>query len=140
MFVTDSLSELDFELEFNLPKEISDNQEHIKLSVNRVEIPAIKIPACPIGCKSLHFKTSGEIHCLERRRYIKDVLPLINRWVNSVWSPCNINTLHSGRSDLLVEAKLYAYNENDHSLFKKWNLEEFYPLFNSNVEFFSLHF
>ena len=137
MFATDSLGMFNFVIEFNLPKEISDNQEHIKLSVNRVEVPAVEIPACPIGCKSIQFKMSGEIHCLERRRYIKDVLPLINRWVNSVCSPCNTNTLHSGRSDLLVEAKLYAYNENDHSLFKKWNLEEFYPLFNSNVEFFS---
>ena len=136
MLATYPLSELDFVIEFNLPKEISDNQEHVKLSVNRVEIPAVKIPACPIGCKSLHFKTSGEIHCIERYKHIKDVLPLINRWVNSVWSPCN-TTLHSNRSDLLVKAKLYAYNENDHSLFKKWNLEEFYPLFNPNVECFS---
>lgn len=135
MFATDSLGMFNFVIEFNLPKEISDNQDHIKLSVNRVEIPAIKIPACPIGCKSLHFKTSGEIHCIERYKHIKDVLPLINKWVNSVWSPCN--TLHSSRSDLLVEANLYAYNENDHSLFKKWNLEEFYPLFNPNVECFS---
>lgn len=135
MFATDSLGMFNFVIEFNLPKEISDNQDHIKLSVNHVEIPAIKIPACPIGYKSLHFKTSGEIHCLERYKYIKDVLPLISRWVNSVWSPCN--TLHSNRSDLLVDAKLYAYNENDHSLFKKWNLKEFYPLFNPNVEYFS---
>lgn len=137
MFATDPLGMFNFVIEFNLPKEISDNQEHIKLSVNRVEVSAIKIPACPIGYKSLHFKTSGEIHCIERYKYIKDVLPLINRWVNSVWSPCNTLTLHSSRSDLLVEAKLYAYNENDHSLFKKWNLEEFYPLFNPNIEYFS---
>lgn len=135
MFATDSLGVFNFVIEFNLPKEISDNQEHIKLQVNRVEVPAIKISTCPIGCKSLHFKTSGEIYCLERYKQIKDALPLINRWVNSVWSPCN--TLHSSRSNLFVKAKLYAYNENDHSLFKKWNLEEFYPVFNSNVEYFS---
>ena len=134
MFETYPLSGLNFVLEFNLPKEISDNQEHIKLSVNRVEVPAVEIPACPIGCKSIQFKVSGEIHCLERYKYIKDVLPLINRWVNNVWSTCS--KLHSS-SRLLVEAKLYAYNKKDHSLFKKWSLEEFYPLFNPNVEFFS---
>ena len=128
MFETYPLSGLNFVIEFNLPKEISDNQEPIKLLVNRVEVPAVEIPVCPIGYKSISFRTPGEIHCLERYKYIKDVLPLINRWVNSVWSTCN--KLHSYRSDLFVEAKLYAYNENDHSLFKKWNLEEFYPLIN----------
>jgi len=131
MFAADSLSELNFVLEFNLPKEIYYNQEHIKLSVNCVEVPAIKIPACPIGYKSLHFKTSGEIHCLERYKYIEDVLPLINRWVNSVFD--TYNKQHSKYHNLLVDAKLYAY-KNDGSLFKKWRLEEFYPLFNPNVE------
>ena len=47
MFEMDSLSELNFVLEFNLPKEISDNQEHIKLSVHHTDVPAVKIPACP---------------------------------------------------------------------------------------------
>lgn len=135
MFETYPLSGLNFVIEFNLPKEISDNQEPIKLLVNRVEVPAVEIPVCPIGYKSISFRTPGEIHCLERYKYIKDVLPLINRWVNSVWSTCN--KLHSYRSDLFVEAKLYAYNENDHSLFKKWNLEEFYPLINPNIEYLS---
>ena len=130
----DRLSELNFVLEFSLPKEISDNQKHIKLSVNRVEVPAVEIPVCPIGYKSRPIRTPGEIHCIERYKHIKDVLPLINRWVNNVWSTCS--KLHSS-SRLLVEANLYAYNENDHSLFKKWNLEEFYPLFNPNVECFS---
>lgn len=37
MFATDSLGELNFVLEFNLSKDISDNQEHIKLSVNLVD-------------------------------------------------------------------------------------------------------
>lgn len=134
MFETDPLSELNFVLEFNLPKEISDNQDHIKLSVNRVEVPAVEIPVCPIGYKSRPIRTPGEIHCIEKYKYIKDVLPLINRWVNNVWSTCS--KLHSSNR-LLVEAKLYAYNKNDHSLFKKWSLEEFYPLFNPNIEYFS---
>lgn len=47
MFEMDSLSELNFVLEFNLPKAISDNQEHIKLSVHHTDVPAVKIPACP---------------------------------------------------------------------------------------------
>lgn len=79
MFETDPLSELNFVLEFNLPKDISNNQDHIKLSVHHGCIPTVKISACPIGYKFLHFKTPGEIHCLERYKHIKDVLPLINR-------------------------------------------------------------
>ena len=134
MFETDILSELNFVLEFNLPKEISDNQDHIKLSVNRVEIPAVEIPACPIGHKPISFRTPGEIRCLERYKYIKDILPFINRWVNSVFSPCS--KLNSSRSNQFVDAKLYAYKK-DCSLFRKWSLVEFYPLFNPNVEYFS---
>ena len=65
MFEMDSLSELNFVLEFNLPKEISDNQEHIKLSVHHTDVPAVKIPVCPIGYKSTPIKFPGEIHCLE---------------------------------------------------------------------------
>lgn len=132
MLAADLLGELNFVLEFNLPKEISDNQDHIKLSVNRVVIPAVEIPACPIGYKPISFRTPGEIHCIERYKYIKDNLPLINRWVNSVYCACN--KLISSRSNLCVEAKLYAYKK-DHSLFKKWSLVEFYPLFNPCVEY-----
>lgn len=132
MFASEPLSGLNFVLEFNLPKEISDSQKHIKLSVNRVEIPAVAIPACPIGCIPTPVKVSGEIHCIERYKYIKNVLPLINRWVNSVYCPCN--KLNSSRSNQFVEAKLYAY-KNDSSLYKIWDLEEFYPLFKPNVEY-----
>lgn len=129
MFETDSLSEFNFVLEFNLPKEISGNQELIHLPVHHFDVPIVEIPVCPIS-----FKTPGEIHCIERYKNIKDVLPLINRWVNNVWSTCS--KLHCNRSDQFVEARLYAY-KSDHSLFKKWNLEEFYPLFNPNVEHLS---
>ena len=129
MFATDLLSELKFVLEFNLPKEVSDNQEHIKLSVHHVNAPVVKIPVCPIGCKPRPIRSSGEIHCLERYKYIKDVLPLINRWVNS------ISKLNNSRSNQFAEAKLYAYKQ-DGSLFKKWRLVEFHPLFNPVTEFF----
>lgn len=126
MFATDSLGGLNFVLEFNLPKEISDNQEHIRLSVNHIGIPTIEIPGCPFGLKFIHVKMSGEIHCIERYEDIKNVLPLINRWVNSIYCACN--KLSSSRGDKFVEAKLYAYKK-DNSLFKKWDLIEFYPLF-----------
>lgn len=132
MFATDSLSELNFVLEFNLPKEISDSQEHIKLSVNRVDVPVINLSACPLGHKSIPVKMSGEIHCIERYEDIKDILPLVNRWVNSVYCACN--KLSSSRSSQFVEAKLYAY-KSDSSLFKKWDLIEFYPLFSPDNDY-----
>lgn len=135
MFAADLLSELDFELEFNLPKEISDNQKHIKLSVNRVEVPVVEIPACPIGYKPISFRTPGEVHCIERYtkehyKYIKPILQSINKWVNSIYCACN--KLHNNKSSLCVEAKLYAYKK-DHSLFNKWALVDFAPLFNQDV-------
>ena len=136
MLATYPLSELDFVIEFNLPKEISDNQEHVKLSVNRVEVPAVAIPACSIGYKPISFRTPGEIHCIEHKenhegyKYIKQILPFINRWVNSIYCACN--KLQYNKSNLCVEAKLYAYKK-DHSLFKKLNIVDFAPLFNSDV-------
>ena len=132
MFATDSLSDLNFVLEFNLPKEIFDNQELIRLRVHHVDVPIVEIPVCPIGYKSIPIRTPGEIHCIERYKHIKEILPFINRWVNSVY--CMYNKLHSSRSDLLVEAKLYAYKK-DNSLFKKWNLVELYPLINPNSKY-----
>lgn len=121
MFATDSLSEFNFVLEFNLPKDISDNQEHIKLSVHHMHVPVVE-QVCPIGYRPRSIKMLGEIHCIEHYKFIKDVLPLINRWVNSIYSACS-------RSNHFIEAKLYAY-KNDNSLFKKWDLVDFYPLFN----------
>lgn len=119
MFATESLSGLNFVLEFNLPKEISDNQELIKLSVHNVDVPVVKIPVCPIGYKSIPIRTPGEIHCIECYKFVKDILPLINRWANSVYCACN--KLSSSRSNQFVEAKLYAY-KNDSSLYKIWVL------------------
>lgn len=132
MFATDSLSEFNFVLEFNLPKEISGNQDHIKLSVNRVDVPVINLSACPLGYKSTHVKMPGEIHCIERYDDIKDILPLINKWVNSIYCACN--KLSSSRNNQFVEAKLYAYKKNN-SLFKKWGLIEFYPLFSPDNDY-----
>ena len=137
MFAADLLSELNFVLEFNLPKEISENKDPIRLQVHHINVPIIEIPTCTIGHKPIRFKTPGEIHCIERYKYIKDVLPLINKWVNSLYCVCNKLSSSSSRSSQFIEAKLYAYNKKDHSLFKKWSLKEFYPLFNQNVEHFS---
>lgn len=126
MFATNLLGELNFVLEFNLQKEVSDNQEHIKLSVHHVKFPAVEIPVCPIGYKSTTIRTPGEIHCIEIYENIKNILPLINRLVNNVYCACN--KLSNSRSSQSIKAKLYAYKK-DGNLFKKWNLEEFYPLF-----------
>ena len=136
MFVTDSFSGLNFVIEFNLPKDISDNQEHIKLSVDRVEVPAVEVSACPLGCIPMPIRTPGEIHCIARKenyehyKYIKQILTFINKWVNSIYCPCN--NLQYNKSNLCVEAKLYAY-KNDHSLLKKLNLVYFAPLFNPDI-------
>lgn len=127
MFEADFSGELNFVLEFNLPKEISDNQDLIKLQVHRMEVPAVEPPGRPFGLKFIPAKMSGEIRCIEHYKYIKDVLPLINRWVDSIYCACS--KLNGCRSDKFVEAKLYAYKK-DYSLFRKWNLVEFYPLFN----------
>ena len=134
MFGTDTLDKLNFVLEFNLPKDISDNQEHINLSVHHIDVPVVETTACPIGCIPTSTKVPGEICCLDYYQRIKDVLQLINKWVNSVHSTCS--KLPCSRSDLFVEAKLYAYKNNG-SLFKKWQIEEFYPLFNPNAKQFS---
>ena len=134
MFEADMLSELNFELEFNSPKEISDNQEHIRLSVSHVMVPTFEIPIVPIGYKSRPIRTPGEIHCIEHYRDIKDILPLLNRWVDRVY--CIYGNLNSSRSNYFVEAKLYAY-KNDGSLFKKYSLVDLHPLFNQDPEYFT---
>lgn len=133
MFEADSFSELNFVLEFNLPEEISDDQEHVKLSVHHVSVPTMEIPTCQLGCSPMPIKISGEIHCIEYYKCIKDVLPFINLWVYSMYCPCS--KLNSDRTYLFVEAKLYAYKK-DGSLFKKWDLVGFRPLFNTKTEYF----
>lgn len=93
-----------------------------------------KLQQYPVRCIPTSIKTTGKICCLDYYKRIKDVLQLINKWVNSVHSTCC--RLHCSRSDLFAEAKLYAYKNNG-SLFKKWQTEEIYPLFNTNAKQFS---
>lgn len=134
MFAVNLFGELNFVLEFNLPKEISDSQERIRLSVHHVDVTVVEIPVCIICYKPRPIRTTGEIHCLERYNYIKDALPYINKWINSIY--CTCSKLNNSRSNQFIEAELYAYKQ-DGSLFKKWRLVEFHPLFNPSIEFFS---
>lgn len=121
MFATDSLGELNFVLEFNLPKEISDNQEHIKLSVHHVEVPVVGIPAYRI--------TPGQISCIEFYEYIKDKLYLLEKWSHALhdkpfgWS----------NDDLYVNAELYGYR--DGVLITSWVLYKFYPILFPTIKF-----
>lgn len=119
-------NEFKFELEFNLPKDISDNQEHIKLFVHHIELPEVETPMCPIGCNSIARRIAGEIHCIEHYKDVKGILPFINKWAISVYCACN--KLNNDRNNLFVKAKLYAY-KNDASLFKKLYLLNFHSLF-----------
>ena len=127
MFAHDQLCEFNFVLEFNLPRAISDNQEHIKLTVHHVDLPEIEIPMCPIGCNFISSRIGCEIYCIEYYKYIKDILPIINKWVESIYCACN--KLNCDRNDLFVKAKLYAY-KNDGSLFNKFDILDLHPLFN----------
>lgn len=119
MFAQDSLCEFKFLLWFNLPKDISGNQECIKLSVHPIELPEVEIPMCPIGCNSISSRITGEIQCIEHYKYVKDILPSINKWVDSVYCACN--KLNNDRNNLFVKAKLHAY-KNDDSFYKKFYL------------------
>lgn len=126
MFAYDSLCELKFIIEFNLPKDISDNQEHIKLAVHHIDVPEVEILMCPIGCNSIARRIPGEIHCIEYYKNIKYIFLFIKKWTNNVYCACN--KLNSDRNNLFVKAKLYAY-KNDYSLFNKFDLLDVHPLF-----------
>lgn len=130
MFEAVSSDKFTFVLEFNLPKEIFNNHSLIRLPVYYVTAPTVEIPSHSIGYKSRHVRTPGEIHCVEHYKRIKDVLPLINRWINDV------HCIHSNIGNKFVEAKLHAYKD-DNSLFKKWNLVKFNPLLNPNIEYYA---
>lgn len=113
MFATDSLGELNFVLEFNLPKEISDNKEHIKLSVHHVNIPIVNFP--------VYRATPGEINCIEYCGHIKDKLHLLEKWSRAIYD----KPFGWANSDLYIDAKLYGYK--DDKLVTFWSLRELYP-------------
>lgn len=121
MFATDSLGELNFVLEFNLPKEISDNQEHIKLSVHHVDISIVEIPA--------YRATPGEISCIECYEHIKDNLHLLEKWSRALYD----KQFGWSNSDLYVGARLYGYK--DDKLITTWALYKLYPTLFPTIEF-----
>lgn len=123
MFSTDSLCELNFVLEFNLSKEISDNQEHIKLSVHHVDVPVVEIPACTIGHKSTPVKTPGQVFCIEFNDRIKDKLYLLEKWSHALYD----KPFGWANDDLYIDAKLYGYKDDE--LVTSFMLYNLYPTF-----------
>ena len=108
-----------FVLEFNLSKEISDNQELIKLQVSYANIPTDKTKESIIGYKHISsISMNGEIHCIENYRYIKDKLYLLEKLAHAF---CD-KPLMQPIGDLCVNAKLYGYRDGElvvsYSLYK----------------------
>ena len=108
-----------FVLEFNLSKEISDNQELIKLPVSYANIPTDKTKESIIGYKHISsISMNGEIHCIENYRYIKDKLYLLEKLAHAF---CD-KPLMQPIGDLCVNAKLYGYRDGElvvsYSLYK----------------------
>ena len=61
-----STNDINFVLEFNISKDISDNQELIKLPVSYANIPTDKTKESIIGYKHISsISINGEIHCNE---------------------------------------------------------------------------
>ena len=97
-----------FVLEFNLSKEISDNQELIKLPVSYANIPTDKTKESIIGYKHISsISINGEIHCIESYRHIKDKLYLLKKLARAF---CD-KPLMQPIGDLCVNAKLYGYRD-----------------------------
>lgn len=98
-------------LEFNLSKEISDNQELIKLQVSYANIPTDKTKESIIGYNKhiSNISINGEIHCIESYRHIKDKLYLLEKLARAF---CD-KPLMQPIGDLCVNAKLYEYRDNE---------------------------
>jgi hypothetical protein len=116
MFAADSLCECNFVLEFNLPKEISSNQDYIKLSVNHIDLPTVEIPSDD--------KTHGQIYCIEFYENIKDKLHLLEKWLCALYD----KIFGWSNDSLYIDAKLHGYNK-DGELTTSWLLHRFYPNF-----------
>ena len=105
-----STNDINFVLEFNISKDISDNQELIKLPVSYANIPTDKTKESIIGYKHISsISINGEIHCIESYRYIKDMLYLIEKLAHAF---CD-KPLMQPISDLCVNAKLYGYRDDE---------------------------
>ena len=105
-----STNDVNFVLEFNLSKEISDNQELIKLPVSYANITTDKSKESIIGCKHISsISINGEIHCIESYRNIKDKLYLLEKLAHAF---CD-KPLMQPIGDLCVNAKLYEYRDDE---------------------------
>ena len=110
-----------FVLEFSLSKEISDNQEIIKLPVCYANIPTDKTKESIIGYKHISsISINGEIHCIESYRYIKDKLYLLEKLARAF---CD-KPLMQPIGDLCVNAKLYGYRDDE--LVTSYSLHKLY--------------
>ena len=110
-----------FVLEFSLSKEISDNQEIIKLPVYYANIPTDKTKESIIGYKHISsISINGEINCIESYRYIKDRLYLLEKLARAF---CD-KQLMQPIGDLCVNAKLYGYRDDE--LVTSYSLHKLY--------------
>ena len=108
--IDNSTNDINFVLEFNISKDISDNQELIKLPVSYANIPTDKTKESIIGYKHIYsISINGEIHCIESYRYIKDKLYLLEKLARAF---CD-KPLMQPISDLCVNAKLYEYRDDE---------------------------
>ena len=105
-----STNDVNFVLEFNLSKDISDNQELIKLPVSYANIPTDKTKESIIGYKHISsISINGEIHCIESYRHIKEKLYLLDKLARAF---CD-KPLMQPIGNLCVNAKLYGYRDDE---------------------------
>lgn len=105
-----STNDANFVLEFNLSKDISDNQELIKLPVSYADIPTDKTKDSVIGYKHIsNISINGEIHCIESYRNIKDKMYLLEKLAHAF---CD-KQLTQPIGDLCFNAKLYEYRDDE---------------------------
>ena len=105
-----STNDINFVLEFNLSKDISDNQELIKLPVSYANIQTDKTKESIIGYKHISsISINGEIHCIESYRHIKEKLYLLDKLARAF---CD-KPLMQPIGNLCVNAKLYEYRDDD---------------------------
>ena len=105
-----STNNVNFVLEFNLSKEISDDQQLIKLPVSYANIPKDKTTESIIGYKHIsNISINGEIRCIESYRNIKDKLYLLEKLARAF---CD-KPLMQPIGNLCVNAKLYEYRSDE---------------------------
>lgn len=106
-----STNNVNFVLEFNLSKEISDDQQLIKLPVGYANIQTDKTEESIIGYNKhiSNISINGEIHCIESYRHIKDKLYLLEKLAHAF---CD-KPLMQPIGNLCVNTKLYEYRDDE---------------------------